>query len=308
MGKKLGLDKQYSSLLTSVNKNSPSRSYNLGPITEGTPKSPFIKRGLNLTTSVNKVSKLLNVGKKVFGRTPIGKAVGLAIAAGTGANIGYEYGKDKFKSFKEDIKRVTGYKTDKKNKSSSNESYEEGRKEGSKKFKQLKEKVSNTAGQVTGFLTGKRYGGAMKKMNGGMMQGYGAARTSGMGLEDESLPPGQMVRASKGTMAKVKKAALTATALLGANYVGKRSGEKAIIDSINSGQAFKPEGAKMSLFGASLKRSKGGGMDAGAAQNKADFRARVMKLAQRNATEDRITKADIAEATRIIKGRLPSGR
>jgi hypothetical protein len=45
----------------------------------------------------------------------------------------------------------------------------------------------------------------MKKMNGGMMQGYGAARTSGMGLEDESLPPGQMVRASKGTMAKVKK-------------------------------------------------------------------------------------------------------
>jgi hypothetical protein len=41
MGKKLGLDKQYSSLLTSVNKNSPSRSYNLGPITEGTPKSPL---------------------------------------------------------------------------------------------------------------------------------------------------------------------------------------------------------------------------------------------------------------------------
>jgi hypothetical protein len=33
-----------------------------------------------------------------------------------------------------------------------------------------------------------------------------------------------------------------------------------------------------------------------------------MKLAQRNATEDRLTKADIAEATRIIKGRLPSGR
>jgi len=28
-------------------------------------------------------------------------------------------------------------------------------------------------------------------MNGGMMQGYGAARTSGMGLEDQSLPPGK---------------------------------------------------------------------------------------------------------------------
>jgi hypothetical protein len=25
-------------------------------------------------------------------------------------------------------------------------------------------------------------------MSGGMMQGYGAARTSGMGLEDQSLP------------------------------------------------------------------------------------------------------------------------
>jgi hypothetical protein len=61
-----------------------------------------------------------------------------------------------------------------------------GRKEGLK-FEQLKEKVSNTAGQVTGFLTGKRYGRAMKKMSGGMMQGYGAARTSGMGLEDQSL-------------------------------------------------------------------------------------------------------------------------
>ena len=102
-----------------------------------------------------------------------------------------------------------------------------------------------------------------KAMNGGMMQGYGAARTSGMGLEDQSLPPGQMVRASKGKMAKLKKAALTTTALLGANYLGKRSGEKAVIDSINSGQAFKPEGAKTSLFGVSLKRSKGGGMDMG---------------------------------------------
>jgi hypothetical protein len=242
MGKKLGLDTAYNNL------KAVTRSYNLGPLTEGTPRSPFIKRGLNLTTSVNKASKLLNIGKKVFGRTPIGRAVNAAVNIGAGIGVGYGIAKEKFN--KKDV--------DKKNKSSSNESYEEGRKEGSKKFKQLKEKVSNTAGQVTGFLTGKRYGGAMKKMSGGMMQGYGAARTSGMGLEDESLPPGKMVRASKGTMAKVKKAALTATALLGANYVGKRSGEKAVIDSINSGQAFKPEGAKMSLFGASLKRSKGG--------------------------------------------------
>jgi len=34
------------------------------------------------------------------------------------------------------------------------------------------------------------------------MQGYGAARTSGMGLEDQSLPPGKMVRAKNGKMVK----------------------------------------------------------------------------------------------------------
>ena len=43
-----------------------------------------------------------------------------------------------------------------------------------------------------------------KKMAGGMMQGYGAARTSGMGLEDQSLMPGQMVRANKGKMLSAK--------------------------------------------------------------------------------------------------------
>ena len=134
MGKKLGLDKQYSSLLTSVNKNSPS----------GVLGKAYKSIGTFPKVSGVSSSKLLNVGKKVFGRTPIGKAVNLAIAAGTGANIGYEYGKDKFKSFKEDIKRVTGYKTD-------------------------------------------------KKMGGGMMQGYGAARTSGMGLEYQYLMLGQLV-------------------------------------------------------------------------------------------------------------------
>ena len=217
MSKKLGLDAAYKglNLTTSVNKNSVLNKINLSGSTgmkayDSTKMlTNSIALGIKQPSKLTFGKKALSIGKKVLGKTPVGKAVGLAIAAGTGANIGYEYGKDKFKSFKEDIKRVTGYKTD-------------------------------------------------KKMSGGMMQGYGAARTSGMGLEDESLPPGKMVRASKGTMAKVKKAALTATALLGANYVGKRYGEKAVIDSINSGQAFKPEGAKMSLFGASLKRSKGG--------------------------------------------------
>ena len=44
-----------------------------------------------------------------------------------------------------------------------------------------------------------------KAMAGGMMQGYGAARTSGMGLEDQSLMPGKMVRASKGKLLSAKQ-------------------------------------------------------------------------------------------------------
>ena len=43
-----------------------------------------------------------------------------------------------------------------------------------------------------------------KAMSGGMMQGYGAARTSGMGLEDQSLMPGKMVRANTGKMLNFK--------------------------------------------------------------------------------------------------------
>jgi hypothetical protein len=186
MGKKLGLDKAYNALKTVTG------SY---PITGGKfPKGSFMERSLEigagsggkkyssaLTTSVNKGSKLLNVGKKVFGRTPIGRAVNAAVNIGAGIGVGYGIAKEKFN--KKDV--------DKKNKSSSNESYEEGRKEGSKKFKQLKEKVSNTAGQVTGFLTGKRYGGAMKK-------------TSGMGLEDQSLMPGKMTKAALGILAMKK--------------------------------------------------------------------------------------------------------
>ena len=110
-----------------------------------------LKAGQPLTTSVNKGSKLLNVGKKVFSKTPIGRAVNLAINVGSGIGIGYSYAKNKFNKKKADFQKgdYSDIKTD-------------------------------------------------KKMGGGMMQGYGAARTSGMGLEDQSLPPGQMVKARFG--------------------------------------------------------------------------------------------------------------
>ena len=145
MGKKLGLDKQYSSLLTSVNKNSPT---NLMTNSTG---NTFRSKAMNLAGS--KVGK---TAKFILGRTPIGKAVNLAI--NVGSVIGYSYDKNKFNKKKADFQKgdYRDIKTD-------------------------------------------------KKMGCGMMQGYGAARTSGMGLEDQSLMPGQMVRASEGKMLSAKQ-------------------------------------------------------------------------------------------------------
>ena len=116
-----------------------------------------MSRALKLNTPPLVNSKLLNVGKKVFSKTPIGRAVNLAINVGSGIGIGYSYAKNKFNKKKADFQKgdYSDIKTD-------------------------------------------------KKMSGGMMQGYGAARTSGMGLEDQSLPPGKMVRVSKGKMLKAK--------------------------------------------------------------------------------------------------------
>ena len=150
MGKKLGLDTAYNKLKAVTGP--PSSTYAKRALTlgagSGTSSSLFTDRALKLgtgqklTTSVNKGSKLLNIGKKVFSRTPIGRAVNLAVNVGSGIGIGYGIAKNKFK--------------------------------------------------------GKNETKVDKKMGGGMMQGYGAARTSGMGLEDQSLPPGKMVRAKYG--------------------------------------------------------------------------------------------------------------
>ena len=152
MGKKLGLDKSYNALKITLGK------YPLTSIGKNSPSSAFMSRALKLNTPPLVNSKLLNVGKKVFSKTPIGRAVNLAVNVGSGIGIGYSYAKNKFNKKKADFQKgdYSDIKTD-------------------------------------------------KKMSGGMMQGYGAARTSGMGLEDQSLPPGKMVRASKGKMLTAKQ-------------------------------------------------------------------------------------------------------
>jgi hypothetical protein len=85
-----------------------------------------------------------------------------------------------------------------------------------------------------------------KAMSGGMMQGYGAARTSGMGLEDQSLMPGQMVRASEGKMLSAKQ---------------KKIARMAPPPDKITGADFKAMKAK---YGKMIKMDKGGGMDMGA--------------------------------------------
>lgn len=277
MGKKLGLDDLYKSIgVFPKNTNKfMERRLKIGAVS-GTSSTLFKERALKLkagnvsggkyptaiTTSVNKGSKLLNVGKKVFSKTPIGRAVNLAINVGSGIGIGYSYAKNKFNKKKADFQKgdYSDIKTD-------------------------------------------------KKMGGGMMQGYGAARTSGMGLEDQSLMPGKMVRASTGKMlsAKQKKIARMAPPpdkITGADF-----------------KAMKAKNGKM------VKMNKGGGMDMGntsarttayakamakkdndrltendiANVNTSDFRARVMKYAKKNKGEDRVTQADIKMAEKFLK-------
>ncbi len=183
MGKKLGLDKLYKSIgVFPTTSKFKERSLKLragnpsklpsSALTVGKPlvNSKFMERSLKLragtsdgkkyptalTTSVNKSSKLLNIGKKVLGRTPVGRAINLAVNVGSGIGIGYSYAKNKFKGKSET-------KVDKK-----------------------------SAGGEMNQMNIKGY------MGGGASRGYGAARTSGMGLQDESLMPGKMVRASEG--------------------------------------------------------------------------------------------------------------
>ena len=77
--------------------------------------------------------------------------------------------------------------------------------------KEITNKLSSIYKKNSKKVVKKSIGGYMKKANKGMMmekpstRGFGAARTSGMGLENESLQPGKIydkVKARKGKMAK----------------------------------------------------------------------------------------------------------
>ena len=144
-----------STLTTSVNKNSPLNK--LGP------SGKFSSALKDMPK--DKPSKISDVAKKIFKKSPVGRVIDAGTKIGLGAAAGYEYAKSKFKDKEEKVDK-------------------------------------------------KKLGGMNKS--------------------------------------KLKKAAMMGTALLASNYLGKRAGENAVIDSINSGQAFKTEGAKRTPFGVSL--------------------------------------------------------
>ncbi len=162
-------------------------------------------------------------------------------------------------------------------------------------------------------------GGEMNQMNikgymgGGASKGYGAARTSGMGLQDESLKPGKMVRAKNGKMLSAKQKKIASKApprnkITGADFKAmkvKKASLGLLMDAGMKNKKVMGAGALglLSLLaknGKMVKMNRGGGMDAGAAQNKADFRARVIKYAQKNKGEDRLTQSDIKMAKKTL--------
>ena len=79
-------------LVTSVNKNSP---VNFSSALKDMPK--------------DKPSKISDVAKKIFKKSPVGRVIDAGTKIGLGAAAGYEYAKSKFKDKEEKVdKKATG--------------------------------------------------------------------------------------------------------------------------------------------------------------------------------------------------------
>ena len=81
-----------SALTTTVNKNSP---VNFSSALKDMPK--------------DKPSKISDVAKKIFKKSPVGRVIDAGTKIGLGAAAGYEYAKSKFKDKEEKVdKKATG--------------------------------------------------------------------------------------------------------------------------------------------------------------------------------------------------------
>ena len=86
-------------LVTSVNKNSPLNK--LGP------SGKFSSALKDMPK--DKPSRISDVAKKIFKRSPVGRVIDAGTKIGLGAAAGYEYAKSKFKDKEEKVdKKATG--------------------------------------------------------------------------------------------------------------------------------------------------------------------------------------------------------
>ena len=168
MGKKLGLDKAYSNLLTTINKNSPTNLSGKGLSTN----TPLSNRP-TINTKVTGVVK--NVAKSVFNRSPIGRIIDAGVKIGAGVGAGYSYAKEKFKP---DNKMGGGMMY----------GYETG-------GMSSKQKAIAAKAPPPNVLDGKDFAVLRAEK----------AKNRGMGLQDESMKPGKIMKAKYGKEAKIKK-------------------------------------------------------------------------------------------------------
>ena len=168
MGKKLGLDKAYSSLLTTINKNSPTNLSGKGLSTN----TPLSNRPTINTKNTGVVKKVV---KSVFNRSPIGRIIDAGVKIGAGVGAGYSYAKEKFKP---DNKMGGGMMY----------GYETG-------GMSSKQKAIAAKAPPPNVLDGKDFAVLRAEK----------AKNRGMGLQDESMKPGKIMKAKYGKEAKIKK-------------------------------------------------------------------------------------------------------
>jgi hypothetical protein len=207
MGKKLGLDKAYSNLLTTVNKNSPT---NLNRVFKTIGVYPNLSgKGLSTNTPLSnrptiktKDSGVLKkVTQSIFKRSPIGRIIDAGVKIGAGVGAGYSYAKEKFKpdnkmggGMAKKYSVGGGADTGKRGEAKSKATIQNMRLERAFPLTAILAYKSGLTKKTSLPIKGKH-----NKMGGGM------AENRGMGLQDESMKPGKIMKAKYGKEAKIKK-------------------------------------------------------------------------------------------------------
>ena len=96
----------FPTVTTTVNKNSPLKGMSN---TDSFLQRRLALSGSALTAGTVKPSKISDVAKKIFKKSPVGRVIDAGTKIGLGAAAGYEYAKSKFKDKEEKVdKKATG--------------------------------------------------------------------------------------------------------------------------------------------------------------------------------------------------------